>query len=68
MARTDQQEGNMKKGRTSKAEGTIERAVGRVMDAIGGITGRPKTKGKGKAARARGSAKSARGRVRRAAR
>jgi uncharacterized protein YjbJ (UPF0337 family) len=57
----------MKKKR-SKAEGTVSRTVGRVMDAIGGITGRPKTKAKGKAARARGSAKSARGRTRRAAR
>jgi uncharacterized protein YjbJ (UPF0337 family) len=56
------------KKKSSKAEGTVSRTVGRVMDAIGGITGRPKTKAKGKAARARGSAKSARGRTRRAAR
>ncbi len=42
--------------------------VGRVLEMAGNVTGKSSTKAKGKGARARGSAKSAKGRARRTAR
>ena len=50
-----------KSARRDKAEGTFERAAGRVMEAVSKLTGKRSTGAKGKAARARGRGKSARG-------
>jgi uncharacterized protein YjbJ (UPF0337 family) len=57
-----------KSSRRNTAEGTLDRLAGRVMEAIGAVTGRKTTKAKGKAARARGSARGRTGRAKRAAR
>ena len=53
----------MKSRRRDKAEGTIDRIAGRVMEAVGKVTGNNKTRGKGKAARGRGAGRSAKGRA-----
>jgi uncharacterized protein YjbJ (UPF0337 family) len=50
-----------KSSRRDKAEGTLERVAGRVMEAFSKLTGKRSTAAKGKAARARGRGKSARG-------
>ena len=50
------------------AAGTIDTLAGRVLEAIGKLTGRRSTTAKGKAARARGAGRSAKGRVKRWAR
>jgi uncharacterized protein YjbJ (UPF0337 family) len=50
-----------KSARRDKAEGTFERAAGRVMEAFSKLTGKHSTGAKGKAARARGRGKSVRG-------
>ena len=52
-----------KSARRDKAEGTLERVAGRVMEAFSKLTGKRSTAAKGKAARARGRGKSARGGV-----
>jgi uncharacterized protein YjbJ (UPF0337 family) len=59
--RTDE----MKSGRRDKAEGTIDRIAGRVLEAVGRVTGKRSTKAKGKAARGRGAGRRAKGRVKR---
>ena len=51
----------MKSRRRDKAEGTIDRIAGRVMEAVGKVTGNNKTPGKGNAARGRGAGRSAKG-------
>ena len=50
------------KGR-DKAEGTIDRIAGRVIEAVGKVTGNNKTKAKGRAARGRGAGRSTKGRA-----
>ena len=57
-----------KSSRRDKAEGTIDRLAGRVLEAFAKITGKRSTGAKGKAARARGRGRSAKGGVKRRAR
>jgi uncharacterized protein YjbJ (UPF0337 family) len=54
--------------RSDKAAGTIDRVAGRVLEAIGNLTGRSKHKAKGKAARGRGTFRRTRGEGKRRAR
>jgi uncharacterized protein YjbJ (UPF0337 family) len=58
----------MKSGRRDKAEGTIDRVAGRVMEAFAKLTGRHGTGAKGKAARGRGAGRTAKGRAKRSVR
>jgi uncharacterized protein YjbJ (UPF0337 family) len=51
----------MKSTRRDKAEGTVDRIAGRVAEAIGKLTGNRSMGAKGKAARGRGTARSAKG-------
>ena len=53
----------MKTKRRDKTEGTIDKIAGRVLEAVGKVTGNHKTKAKGKGARARGAGRSAKGRA-----
>ncbi|MEA2294494.1 MAG: CsbD-like [Solirubrobacteraceae bacterium] len=55
-----------KSGRRDKAEGAIDRIAGRVLQAWGRLTGNPKHRAKGGAARARGGMRSGRGSAKRA--
>jgi uncharacterized protein YjbJ (UPF0337 family) len=57
-----------KSARRNQTEGALDRLGGRVMEMVGKVTGRKSTKAKGKAARGRGSARSAKGRGKRAVR
>ena len=52
-----------KSGRRNKSEGTIDRIAGRVLEAVGKVTGSNKTKAKGRAARGRGTGRKASGRA-----
>jgi uncharacterized protein YjbJ (UPF0337 family) len=45
----------MKSARRNRAEGTLDRLAGRLLEAFGRATGRKSSKAKGKAARARGA-------------
>jgi uncharacterized protein YjbJ (UPF0337 family) len=45
----------MKSARRNSAEGTLDKIAGRLMEMIGKVTGRSKTRATGKAARARGT-------------
>jgi uncharacterized protein YjbJ (UPF0337 family) len=58
----------MKSAKRSSAEGTLDRLAGRLMEAVGNLTGRKSTKAKGKAARARGTGRRKTGRAKRAGR
>ena len=55
----------MKSRRRDSAEGTIDRIAGRVLEAVGKVTGNHKTRTTGKAARGRGASRSAKGRAKR---
>ena len=57
-----------KSARRDQAEGFVDRVAGRILEAVGKLTGRSSHQAKGKAARARGAARSAKGRGKRAAR
>ena len=57
-----------KSRRRDKTEGTIDRIAGRVLEAVGKVTGNTKTKAKGKGARTRGGGRSAKGRAKSARR
>jgi len=57
-----------KSARRNQSEGAIDRLAGRVLEMIGKLTGRKSKTAKGKAARMRGSARSAKGRTKRAGR
>ena len=57
-----------KSARRDTTGGTLDRIAGRAMEVWGRLTGRTKTKAKGMGARARGSARRAQGRTKRAAR
>ena len=57
-----------KSSRRDKTEGALDRFGGRVREMVGNLTGRKSQKAKGKGARWRGSARSAKGRTKRAAR
>jgi uncharacterized protein YjbJ (UPF0337 family) len=58
----------MKSTRRNSAEGTMDKIAGRVLEAVGKVTGNRKTKAKGKAARGRGAGRSATGRAKRGGR
>jgi uncharacterized protein YjbJ (UPF0337 family) len=58
----------MKSARRNKAEGTLDRIAGRVLEAFGRLTGNRKAGAKGKAARGRGAGRSAMGRAKRGGR
>jgi uncharacterized protein YjbJ (UPF0337 family) len=57
----------MRSAKQDSAAGTLDKVAGRVLEAIGKLTGRRTTTAKGKAARARGAGRSAKGRVKRSA-
>ena len=57
-----------KSARRDQAEGFVDRVAGRILEAVGKLTGRSSHQAKGKAARGRGAARSAKGRGKRAAR
>ena len=57
-----------KSSRRNQTEGALDRFAGRVLELVGKVTGRKSTKAKGKAARVRGSTRSAKGRTKRAVR
>jgi uncharacterized protein YjbJ (UPF0337 family) len=57
-----------KSSRRDQAEGVVDRLAGRVLEAIGRLTGRRSTQAKGKAARGRGAMRARKGRMKRAAR
>jgi len=54
----------MKSRQRDKAEGTIDRIAGRVLEAVGKVTGDRSKPTKGRAARGRGAGRSAKGRAR----
>jgi uncharacterized protein YjbJ (UPF0337 family) len=56
-----------KSSRRDKVEGTLDRIAGRVLEMIAKLTGRKTTAAKGKAARARGRTRSAKGSAKRRA-
>ena len=57
-----------KSGKRNSTEGTIDKIAGRVLEAVGKVTGNNKTKAKGKAARGRGTGRKASGRAKGAGR
>jgi uncharacterized protein YjbJ (UPF0337 family) len=57
----------VKSGRRDKAEGAIDKVAGRVLEAFSKLTGKRSAGAKGKAARGRGAARSAKGRAKRRA-
>ena len=56
-----------KSSRRDKAEGTLDRVAGRVLEAWSKLTGKRSAGAKGKAARFRGRGRSAKGRAKRRA-
>ena len=52
-----------KSSKRNKSEGTIDKIAGRVLEAVGKVTGNTKTKTKGKAARGRGTGRKTAGRA-----
>ena len=56
-----------KSARRDKAEGGLDKFAGRIMEAFSKLTGNRSAGAKGKAARGRGSARSAKGRMKRRA-
>jgi uncharacterized protein YjbJ (UPF0337 family) len=56
-----------KSARRDKAEGGMDKIAGRVLEAFSKLTGKRSTGAKGKAARGRGRARSAKGRMKRKA-
>jgi uncharacterized protein YjbJ (UPF0337 family) len=57
----------MKSARRDRAEGTLDRIAGRVLEAFSKLTGKQSAGVKGKAARGRGAGRTTRGRARRPA-
>ena len=53
----------MKSARRDKAEGTLDKIAGKVLEAVGKVTGNRKTQAKGKAARGRGAGRRTKGRA-----
>jgi uncharacterized protein YjbJ (UPF0337 family) len=58
----------MKSARRDKAEGTLDKVAGRVLEAFGKLTGNRSARAKGKVARGRGAGRSAKSRVKRKSR
>jgi uncharacterized protein YjbJ (UPF0337 family) len=63
-----EEEDMAKSSRRNQSEGALDRLGGKVMELVGKVTGRRSTQAKGKAARFRGSARSTKGRAKRAVR
>jgi uncharacterized protein YjbJ (UPF0337 family) len=59
-------DGVMKSGSRDKAEGTVDKIAGRVMEAFSKLTGNRSAGAKGKAARGRGAMRKSKGRAKRA--
>ena len=57
-----------KSSRRDRAEGGLDRIAGRVLEAIGRLTGRRSYQAKGKAARGRGAVRGRKGRIKRTVR
>jgi uncharacterized protein YjbJ (UPF0337 family) len=57
----------LKSSRRNKAEGTLDRVAGRALELWSKVTGKKSTAAKGKAARARGRGRSAKGSAKRRA-
>jgi uncharacterized protein YjbJ (UPF0337 family) len=57
-----------KSARRNKSEGALDKVGGRIMEAFSKLTGNRKSGAKGKATRGRGSARSAKGKVKQKAR
>jgi uncharacterized protein YjbJ (UPF0337 family) len=57
-----------KSARRDKAEGTVDKVAGRILEPLSKLTGNQSAGAKGKAARGRGAGRSARGRLKRTAR
>lgn len=57
----------MRSSGKDRAAGGVDKIAGRVLEAIGKLTGRKTTSAKGKAARGRGHGRSAKGRTKRRA-
>jgi uncharacterized protein YjbJ (UPF0337 family) len=55
----------MKSAQRDRMEGALEKIGGRMLEAIGRLTGRMSITAKGKAARARGAARSRKGHIKR---
>jgi uncharacterized protein YjbJ (UPF0337 family) len=55
----------MKSAQRDRMEGALEKIVGRLLEAIGRRTGRMSVEAKGKAARARGAARSRKSHIKR---
>jgi len=55
----------MKSARRDKAEGTVDKIAGRVLEAFGKLIGKRGAGAKGKAARGRGAGRRAKGRAKR---
>jgi uncharacterized protein YjbJ (UPF0337 family) len=55
----------MKSSRRERAEGMLDRVAGRILEAIGRLTGRTSYRAKGKAARARGTTRKHKGLIKR---
>jgi uncharacterized protein YjbJ (UPF0337 family) len=55
----------MRSGRQDRIRGGIDKVSGRVLEAVGRLTGKPSAAAKGKAARGRGAGRSAKGRLKR---
>jgi uncharacterized protein YjbJ (UPF0337 family) len=53
----------MKSRQRNKSEGTLDKVAGRVLEAVGKVTGNKKSKAKGKAARGRGTGRKTAGRA-----
>jgi len=58
----------MRSSRQDRAAGKADTVAGRILEAIGKLTGNRSTGAKGKAARGRGRGRSAKGRIKRWAR
>jgi uncharacterized protein YjbJ (UPF0337 family) len=58
----------VRSAKQDKAAGTIDRIAGRILEAFGKLTGDRKSSAKGKAARARGTGRTAKGKLKGSAR
>jgi uncharacterized protein YjbJ (UPF0337 family) len=58
----------MRSSRKDRAAGKADTIAGRILEAVGKLTGRRSTSAKGKAARTRGAGRSGKGRAKRWAR
>lgn len=67
MPSVGRKEQALKSGSRDRAEGFVDKVAGRILEAFSKLTGRRFTGAKGKAARARGSARTGKGRAKKRA-